>query len=868
MKAHALKDAFLRVRELDPVEQREFLTDLAGRDPAMADKLGRMLRVDRGGEGPLEATGEARLRLKGELVAGRYRILERLRSGGNLSHVYAAQDETLHGRRVAVKFPIFAGAGREELIAHFQRETRALASLNHAHVVPIYDSGLSEDGEPFLVMQFIEGTTLRESLGKTSRRLVVARIELLASALDEAHLHGVLHLDIKPSNVMLRPNGEPVLIDFGVALLAAPEAKRGVVVVGGSSGYMAPEHRAGHPVAASDIYSLAVLSWEMITGVRPDPALRANLPPVLRKALDPDAAKRHASASQFASELRRHLDRPRHVLRAAAVGVVCTAVIAGVWQQQRRAPVIELQSFLSVRGSESQPSASRDGNRVAYIGYPDGSDTDVYLWDRGQPQPRRLTRTPLRKRAPAVSPDGQWVAYIREGGSAARTPTLMLQATEGVAAERILLEGRPLQDISWHPNGKWLLAASGDIVAVSRDGGAVRTVYRDGATRQGHPTVSPDGTLLAFTQSPESSRGSLMLVKLSMAPDGAPIVPPDQEPRLLSTQLAKEPVFSWAGGEIFFECGIRICRVGVLPGAQPRVVPFPRFSLRDPFPTPQGLLLSDLPEHTDILVYSRGQERTMPVFTTGVNEKAPSYSPDGRWLAFLSDRSGAKEVWIADPKTLVARQLTAMEGVDLITWSPDSARILAAPSTGDEIVAVAVGDGAITGRWAAPPSGDIVSNAMAWVDRRTVYKVHARGRRYELVRMDLESRSQHVVDVPRVREVLAIPGSGDLLVRTDKRDLLRYSPGSGVSTSLASGVSRYRLTATAQGAYYVRHLSNGESWMFYRGFAGPEPERPLFLEVTGERWGYGLSVSPDGESLLFTRDSRRDADLILAPAIH
>jgi tRNA A-37 threonylcarbamoyl transferase component Bud32 len=207
---------------------------------------------------------------------GRYRILERLGTGG-MGTVYKAHDPQLE-RVVALKLPRFDGPQRDRAnrVQRFQREARAAAQVWHPHVCPIYDVG-EHEGQPFVAMAYVEGQSLAERLASEGRyedaNEAVALLRQVLDALDAVHARGIIHRDLKPSNIMIDAAGRAVLTDFG---LARPESDTehltsdGVVV--GTPAYMAPEQAAGESERIgpwTDLYSLGVVFYQMLTGRLP-----------------------------------------------------------------------------------------------------------------------------------------------------------------------------------------------------------------------------------------------------------------------------------------------------------------------------------------------------------------------------------------------------------------------------------------------------------------------------------------------------------------------------------------------------------------------------------------------------------------------
>ena len=262
------------------------------------------------------------------VTLGPYRVMERIGRGG-MATVYRAYHPALD-RYVAIKVLPEFFADEPGYRERFQQEARSVARLKHPNILEIFDFGY-EDGLAYLVLELVEGCTLADRVGRPMElRTAVTMLEQLASALDHAHAHGVLHRDIKPSNILIRTDGTPVLADFGLAKMAGSLRRltsSGTVM--GTPEYMSPEQAADEPLGpASDLYSLAIVAYEMLTGrvpfeadtpaatllshvTKPMPATRelrgelsAHIEEVLRRALAKRPEDRYATASAFASALR------------------------------------------------------------------------------------------------------------------------------------------------------------------------------------------------------------------------------------------------------------------------------------------------------------------------------------------------------------------------------------------------------------------------------------------------------------------------------------------------------------------------------------------------------------------------------------
>ena len=384
-----------------------------------------------------------------------------------MATVYLA-DDIKHRRKVALKV-LSAEAAAAIDAERFLAEIGTTASLQHPHILPLFDSGEIED-LLFYVMPYVEGGSLEDRL-RSARQLPVdeaVRITVaVAQALDYAHRHGVVHRDIKPANILLH-DGQPVIADFGIALAVSASSAHRLTATGLSLGtplYMSPEQATGerHIGGATDIFALACVLYEMLVGEPPytgsthqailakiitaDPVsataqrktVPTNVDAAIRKALEKLPADRFTSASAFAKalELPSYRDEVAKAPRvshgawkriALALAATTTLLsVANVWSlTTRRSAATPAVARFDITPADSQRllvdvglgidfAVSPDGSWIVYVGAAPGGGTR--LWRR-ELKDLRVVALPGTEggSAPAVSPDGRSLAFMADGG--------------------------------------------------------------------------------------------------------------------------------------------------------------------------------------------------------------------------------------------------------------------------------------------------------------------------------------------------------------------------------------------------------------------------------------------------------------------
>src|SRR5438105_2489214 len=345
-----VNDLFQSAAERAPEERASFLDEGCRGDEGLRREVESLLTSYERAENFIESpafevapellTNDRPGALVGELI-GHYRIASLIGVGG-MGEVYLARDERL-GRKVALKLLPERLTVDETQLSRFKTEARSASALNHPNILTVYEIG-AEGNRQFIATEFIEGITLRASLTRERMNLHDA-LEIavqVASALAAAHETGVVHRDMKPENIMLRPDGYVKVLDFGIAKLTEPrlvpdldevgttavlQTRAGLVL--GTARYMSPEQTRGQTVdARSDIWSLGVVIYEMIAGIPPFhgktpsdciasilttqppplsgvlPEVPLNLESILQKALRKNRDERYQTIKEMLADLR------------------------------------------------------------------------------------------------------------------------------------------------------------------------------------------------------------------------------------------------------------------------------------------------------------------------------------------------------------------------------------------------------------------------------------------------------------------------------------------------------------------------------------------------------------------------------------
>jgi serine/threonine protein kinase len=652
---------------------------------------------------------------------GAFEVLERIGAGG-MGEVYRARDTRLD-RTVALKVVRTSKLRGRDRIDRFKREARAVSRLSHPHICALYDIG-EQDGEAFLVMEYVPGETLAQRLERGPLRIeeVLRYGVQITEALDTAHRNGVVHRDLKPSNIMLARDGAK-LLDFGLAKLREIDSPRasdastmslglsedGLIL--GTLPYMAPEQLEGKPVdARADLFALGTVLYEMTTGEPafrgsskasvivailseepPAPVTRQPLTPALldrsiRRCLAKTPDERWQTAADLAAELKYIVDmlpgkpvvaspdrsRRRLVWGAAlALPLIVLAISLFLWTRAiEPAPIISSQRPVGTFGaSYRQATLSPDGGLIAFADF--GKPiSQISIKNLAQGDPLQITSGDAQASHPSWSPKNDEIVFARRGQGLWSVPPL------GGSA-------RPVLDFGDNPQ----FSSDGERLVFERNGREIWTARADGseAKRVGgvpvpwypgalNPTFSPDGSSIVYFMPEVGPNGDLWMVPSAGG-----------TPRQLTHDLTE------AGGPIWTPDGRFIIFSSMRGGS--RTLWRLRASGGGPEPLTSGAgedLEPTLSRDGRTLVYTTvrtqyalraldpdtGAERV--IIERRRQAIFPRVSPDGAMVAFFGFGDvGDTQIFVSPVHGGVVQQLTQGKGYlnTMPRWSPDGSVI-------------------------------------------------------------------------------------------------------------------------------------------------------------------------------------------------
>jgi serine/threonine protein kinase len=555
-----IEELFHRATDCAPGERCAFLDKACGNDTELRREVEALLSFDANASASVRETvrgglEDAGFPLTGEIIS-HYRILDGL-GGGGMGLVYRAEDIKL-GRKVALKFLPEESVKDPAALGRFEREARSASALEHPNICPIYEFG-EHEGQPFLVMQLLEGQTLRELIAAAGpgkpplelKNLLDLAVQIL-DGVDAAHQKGIIHRDIKPANVFVTHEGQAKILDFGLAKLASlllsaaddhesqplhrtvepvvahanlpvstPDmllSRTGVAM--GTAGYMSPEQVRGEKLdQRTDLFSFGLVLYELATGKR---AFEGDTGPELQEAIltkEPSPAHKvnPAVPEKLAKILQRALEKDR---------------------EKRYQSATEMRADLQSLGAEMAPKRRTPSWAIAAAAICALSVLGTVIWyaKRSSRSSVALPAIKLRQLTSnsgenpvgsgTISPDGKFLAYtdktgmylkrIETGETRLIPPPADLDPTrEGLGVGRWFPDGTKFLAVSC-PLGvsaQLMTSQGSSIWIVSVSGGPPRKI-RDEAFLE---SISPDGSLVSF----ETHKGRFLDREIwVMAPDG------------------------------------------------------------------------------------------------------------------------------------------------------------------------------------------------------------------------------------------------------------------------------------------------------------------------------------------------------------
>ena len=757
-----IKYVFTSALEHDVSQRAKFVSEACGDDEWLRSEVESLLESDEKQSAFIDAPAyevAAELLMDKESLLrsgqnlGSYRVLSVLGRGG-MGEVYLAEDARL-GRKVALKLLPSSVTNDADRLRRFEREARAASALNHPNILTIYEVG-SFDGRQFIAAEYVEGQTLRQRLGRPSLKLgdVLDLSIQITSALAAAHQAGIVHRDIKPENIMLRSDGYAKVVDFGLAKLTETQKPSvessvptvlqidtGTGVVLGTTAYMSPEQARGLPLdARTDIWSLGVVLYEMLSGVTPfkgdtpsdlivsildrDPAplitkeiVPKELDWIVQKALRKDREERYQTARELLGDLRglkRRLELEAHLERsvtppisdvnaASAATKIDTSGPHDSFTTLEQAALATGRTAAASRSSLSRVRPFAIGLALLLLVGIGGFAAYKLLAPVKSAKPFEsveITRITNSGKVidSALSPDGKYVVYAL---SDAGKQSLWVRQVSTANDKLIVAPGSfGSFGLAFSPDGNDVYYAlkqmdAGILYRIPTLGGTPVKILE---AIDGPVSFSPDGKQLTFVRSNHPQRGESALLIANADGTGQRIVATRKEPEFFAPLFFTGPSWSPDGKLIAASVGRygtsnHVFTFAVADGAEKDLTPESwQFTARVSWlPDMSGLLVvaGDAVAATQIwfVSYPNGERRRI---TNDLNAyRSISLTADGSKFSTITS-NGLVNTWIS-PDGDAKRSVQLPTGNvgffgasgNTVSWTPDGGLIFVSTETGN-----------------------------------------------------------------------------------------------------------------------------------------------------------------------------------------
>ena len=746
----------------------------------------------------------------------------------------------------------------------------------------------------------------------------------IADGLARAHAAGIIHRDVKPSNIMIADDGRVKILDFGLAKLAesgvsGEDETRSVLAhteegaILGTIAYMSPEQAEGKRLdERSDIFSFGSMFYEMLTGrkafngdskmstlsaiLKEEPKPLEDIPPdlvkVLRRSLRKDRDKRYQHMDDLKlalEEIREESESGQSTVKPVAarrsawvlpvLGCAVAAVLAGSYFLYRNrtpeAPLtLKVSVLTSYPGSEREPALSPDGKQVAFSWNGEKEDNfDIYvkLVDAGTPV--RVTHSPNPDTAPAWSPDGRYLAFVRYEEGSLSGAYYVIPALGGperkVAEIRDVPSHFPRLSAGWAPDGKSIVIVDTSVkppvlAQVSVESGERKRLTTAAPTSFGDacPMVSPDGRWIAFNRVESVSVSNWLLL-----PWGADA---SAKPAQVNAVVdgASSGCGSWTADSrelVFVDAQGRPQRATIARLAPPQPVANLGTDSRWPSIARQGDRMVFEMSYADTNLWRADlQHPELPptrVVASTRRDDQPDYSPDALKVAFISNRSGDAEVWIAGADGSNPTQLTSQGSAPTAPrWSPDGQRIAFAKRPGGNAdVYVVDSQGGAPKRLTTHPAND--ASAYWSHDGRWIYFASNRTGRNEVWKIAADGSSPEVQLTRNGGWRSGESPDGRMLYyqRFDLPGTFRMPAEGGEAEKVLDTPTFAMWHVAGNNLYWTSGQPAANEGLHRFGLATGKDSVILKLPSGTDRGTRNFGVTPDGRWMVFVRTDQRSA---------